>query len=130
MTDTQPQRQRKRPAPIPQERGDLPPLGIIIADDDGERVYCHVCGLGFRNLARHALSAHGLNADMYRERFELTRGQSLVSPQCAQPRREIAIAGNSIANLLAANSECPPKGARPRGTPARLAERISKSERQ
>ena len=40
-------RRRKNVQPRPQEeRGDLPPLGELVSDDDGERVQCHVCGLG------------------------------------------------------------------------------------
>jgi hypothetical protein len=57
-----------RPAPLPQERGDLPSRGELVADDDGARLQCHVCGRFFAGLALHARNSHGLTPEQYRER--------------------------------------------------------------
>ena len=72
---------RRNPQPIPQEgRPQLPPLGILIADDDGERLQCHVCGAFWRGLVYHVRQSHYLDAATYRETYGLNRTAVLVSP--------------------------------------------------
>ena len=56
-------------SPRPQKRGDLPPLGVLIADDDGERIQCHVCGEFFAGLNHHIRRAHYMTVDYYRETY-------------------------------------------------------------
>lgn len=81
MPYADPARRRVNPQPVPQsERLDLPPLGVLIVDDDAERLQCHVCGTFWRALGVHVARAHGMAADDYRERFELNRTAPLASP--------------------------------------------------
>jgi hypothetical protein len=68
------------PTPLPQEDPRLPPLGILIADDDGSRLQCHICGRFYPSLGRHVVKAHHMTGDAYRERYGLNRKTSLGSP--------------------------------------------------
>jgi hypothetical protein len=63
--------------------GTLPPLGALIADDDGERIQCHMCGSFFRQLGIHVWRMHRIAPADYRERYGLNRCTSLVSPASA-----------------------------------------------
>lgn len=112
--------------PIPQPRGDLPPIGKIIADDDGERVQCHVCGEFYGSLARHSLRTHGIAGDVYRERYGLTRKQSLDSPAVQAANRARAIAMDARERLTQAGNK--DFRGRPRGTVARTAERVMRHD--
>ena len=82
----------RRPRPIPQTgRPELPPLGIMIYDDDGARVQCHVCGAFYRRVGTHSRMNHGISPDSYRERFGLGSTQSLDSPAFQAQNRALAI---------------------------------------
>lgn len=73
---------RKRalaPRPLPQRDPSLPPLGMIIADHDGERIQCHVCGEFYTRLHRHVRS-HGYLPETYRNAFGLNVTTPLASP--------------------------------------------------
>lgn len=59
---------------------DLPQPGQLVANDDGTRVQCHVCGRWFAVLGVHVARAHGMLGDEYREEFGLNRGTKLASP--------------------------------------------------
>lgn len=105
---------RPRPAPIPQPDPALPPIGELIADDDGGRVQCHVCGGWYVSLVLHIARKHGLGGEEYRHRFGLARTQPLVAPALSAKMRQAAIDGDrgAIGRL---NLE--PTGGRPKGIP-------------
>lgn len=115
----------REPVPQPGQPG-LPPLGALI--DDGERVQCHVCGRWYKRLTMH-IRTHGLDDDAYRERYELPRTTALVSPAVSARLRDNAIALN-IGAMGRANLAAHGSPGRTKGTPARLGERIGKSEIQ
>jgi ROS/MUCR transcriptional regulator protein len=117
---------RPRPAPVPQARGDLPPAGGLLADDDGARLQCHVCGQFRAGLALHVRRAHGLSPDEYRERYGLARGQSLYAPAYAEKLRRAALARDQGAIGAAALREVRAPH-RPAGRPTRLSTRIRSS---
>ena len=118
--------QQARPVPLPQERGDLPPLGTLVADDDGARLQCHVCGRFYAGLALHARHSHGLTPEQYRERYGLARGQSLNAPAYQAKQRAAALARDAGAVGAAVLREVRAP-ARPPGREHRLATRVEAS---
>lgn len=118
---------RRRPQPQAQADPALPPAGVLLVDDDGARVYCHVCGTGWRNLAAHVKHRHGLSAEAYRERYGLARGQPLRAPALLAQYRAAALArglGDLGRAVLATQRH---ETGRPPGQPTRLATRIAAS---
>lgn len=61
------------------------PFGELIYDD--ERVYCHLCGKGYKQLAFH-LRAHHISPASYRELCGLKRMQPLCSPSESERLRK------------------------------------------
>lgn len=117
-------RNRPSPTPLRQRRGALPPIGEVIADADGERIQCHICGEFYRGLNSHIRMSHSMSADWYRQTYGLARGQSLLSPQAQARQRELALA-KQRAGLLKSQ----PPGANPRmaGIDMRLQSRVAAS---
>jgi predicted transcriptional regulator len=62
----------------------LPPPGRLVADVDGARVQCHLCGRFYAKLGYHVSQRHGMDPDEYREQFGLNRGTPLASPALSQ----------------------------------------------
>lgn len=118
---------RPSPTPIPQPDPSLPPFGALIADDDGARVQCHVCGRFFGSLVRH-VRIHGYDAERYKEAFGLARGTSLLSPATAAKQRSAALARNQGEVERQALAQLHPNP-RPIGIPNRLGSRITSSQR-
>lgn len=113
-------------APIAQLDSVLPPLGVLVADDDGSRVQCHACGRFFKALSGHVIT-HAMSPADYREAYGLPRTLSLSAPAVQGRLRDLALksglGGRGKANLAA----LPPTG-RPKGSTARLGERIGHSK--
>lgn len=120
--------ERHRPAPAPQPQADpaLPPLGVLIYDDDGARVQCHVCGRFYGALSGH-IGVHGLDAARYKEQFGLARTTSLASPQHQERQRQAALARDQGAIGRAALAALGSASGRPRGLDHRLASRLTAS---
>ena len=118
--------QQARPAPLPQERGELPPLGTLVADDDGARLQCHICGRFYAGLSLHVRNSHGLTPVQYRERYGLARGQSLYAPAYQAKQRAAALARDAGGVGAAVLSEVRAPG-RPPGRETRLATRVEAS---
>lgn len=116
---------RPSPRPQPQARGDLPPYGVLVVDDMGERVQCHVCGRWYAALSAH-VKGHGLDADRYREQFGLARTRSLWSPAYQERQRKLSLGRNQGAVGRAALATIAYVG-RPPGLENRLDSRISYS---
>lgn len=47
----------------------------------GDKMRCHICGRLYRHVGVHAVQAHGLTADEYREEFGLNRDTGLIGPE-------------------------------------------------
>jgi predicted transcriptional regulator len=58
----------------------LPPIGRLIADDDGAGVQCHLCGRFWAKLGTHVRYRHGMSPDEYREELGLNKSTGLISP--------------------------------------------------
>ena len=120
---------RQGPQPIPQARGELPPRGVLVADDDGGRVQCHACGQFYVGLAHHVRLAHGLSVDAYQERYDLARGLSLFAPAPGERLRAAALARGQGQIGREVLREAGQPGRLP-GRPVRLSSRIAVSATQ
>jgi hypothetical protein len=81
-----------------------------ISDD---KLICHICGKGFRNVGLHSYQTHGLSAAEYRVEFSLIRGRGLVAPET---RERMAENARRIGTLAPYGP--PPKEAALRGSKA------------
>jgi hypothetical protein len=66
----------------------LPPPGRLVADVDGARVQCHLCGRFYPKLGMRVRKGHGMDSDEYREQFGLNRGTALASPAISKKLSE------------------------------------------
>ena len=66
------------------------PYGTLERDEGMPR--CHICGWHRDFLARHALLAHGLSVDAYREQFGLNRTTPLCSYSFSQFHAALGLA--------------------------------------
>ena len=48
-------------------------LGVLVTEEDGDRLVCHACGQSYRNLGTHVVQAHQLLAFEYKAIFGLRR---------------------------------------------------------
>jgi len=101
---------RPSPRAEPQADTDLPPRGRIVTSADGTRIQCHVCD--------------GLDAEAYKELYDLNRTASLWAPATQAKQRDLAIARDQGAHgkALAAHLT-----GRPKGIAARLQSRVDES---
>ncbi|MBM2884080.1 MucR family transcriptional regulator [Chromobacterium phragmitis] len=55
------------------------------------KITCLECGKPFDVLSPHLRRAHGMSSDDYRERFQLPRGEPLVSSEVSETRRRLLL---------------------------------------
>lgn len=72
----------------------IPPIGEVHKDIEG-KIICHICGRSYNKLGAHIVQKHKINTNKYKEKFELNRGQSLVS----EPLREKYKDNKNIENI-------------------------------
>ncbi|OEU73212.1 MAG: MucR family transcriptional regulator [Desulfuromonadales bacterium C00003093] len=65
-----------------------------------DKIYCMLCGKGFKTLSRHLKTSHDMTALEYRKKFDIPRSQSLASKNYSESRRKMAIE-NGLADNLA-----------------------------
>jgi len=65
-------------------------IGHLEYDEDNDALLCHLCGAWKRNLASHALRAHRISANDYRELAGLNRQTRLMVPSL---RERLAVVG-------------------------------------
>ncbi len=56
-----------------------------------DKVYCMICGKGFKTLSRHLKTSHEMTASAYRKQFDIPRSQSLAAKSYSEKRRQMAI---------------------------------------
>lgn len=117
---------RPPPAPEAQPVPGLPPRGAVVFSADGERVQCHACGRWFRGLNAH-LKMHGLDAETYKEAYDINRTASLWPPALAAKQREAAL-GRGQGEI--GRAHLPAGTPRPKGLGARLSTRVEASRRR
>ncbi len=69
-----------------------------------EKIYCMICGKGFKTLSRHLKTAHNMTATDYRKQFDIPRSQSLAAKNYSESRRKMAIDRDLAGNLAKARA--------------------------
>lgn len=73
-----------------------------------DKVYCMICGKGFKTLSRHLKTSHEMTASDYRKQFDIPRSQSLAAKNYSEKRRQMAIdrgLGEKLAKARAARGK-------------------------
>lgn len=55
-----------------------------------DKVFCMVCGAGFKTLKRHLFAQHGLKPGQYRRKFDIPAGTPLTARNYSNARRALA----------------------------------------
>ncbi|MDA3902626.1 MAG: MucR family transcriptional regulator [Desulfuromusa sp.] len=69
-----------------------------------DKIYCMICGKGFKTLSRHLKTTHEISAAEYRKQFDIPRSQSLASKNYSESRRKMAIDRDLAGNLAKARA--------------------------
>jgi predicted transcriptional regulator len=69
-----------------------------------DKIYCMICGKGFKTLSRHLKTSHDMTATEYRKQFDIPRSQSLASKNYSESRRQMAIDRDLAGNLAKARA--------------------------
>lgn len=69
-----------------------------------DKIYCMICGKGFKTLSRHLKTAHNMSATAYRKQFDIPRSQSLASKNYSESRRQMAVERDLAGNLAKARA--------------------------
>ena len=69
-----------------------------------DKIYCMICGKGFKTLSRHLKTAHGMTASEYRKQFDIPRSQSLAAKNYSESRRQMAVDRDLAGNLAKARA--------------------------
>ena len=69
-----------------------------------DKIYCMICGKGFKTLSRHLKTAHAMTAKEYRKQFDIPRSQSLASKNYSETRRKMAVERGLADNLAKARA--------------------------
>jgi len=69
-----------------------------------DKIYCMICGKGFKTLSRHLKTSHEMTASEYRKQFDIPRSQSLASKNYSESRRQMAVDRGLADNLAKARA--------------------------
>jgi predicted transcriptional regulator len=69
-----------------------------------DKIYCMICGKGFKTLSRHLKTAHDMSAADYRKQFDIPRSQSLAARNYSESRRQMAVDRGLADNLAKARA--------------------------
>lgn len=69
-----------------------------------DKIYCMICGKGFKTLSRHLKTSHEMTASEYRKQFDIPRSQSLASKSYSESRRQMAVDRGLADNLAKARA--------------------------
>ncbi len=69
-----------------------------------DKIYCMICGKGFKTLSRHLKTAHDMTASEYRKQFDIPRSQSLAAKNYSESRRQMAVDRGLAENLAKARA--------------------------
>ena len=70
-----------------------------------DKVYCMICGKGFKTLSRHLRTAHEMTPKEYRAQFDIPRTQSLAARSYSESRRQMAVDRGLADNLAKARAK-------------------------
>ncbi len=69
-----------------------------------DKIYCMICGKGFKTLSRHLKTSHDMTAIEYKKQFDIPRSQSLASKNYSESRRKMAVDRDLAGNLAKARA--------------------------
>ncbi len=69
-----------------------------------DKIYCMICGKGFKTLSRHLKTSHEMTASEYRKQFDIPRSQSLAAKAYSERRRQMAVDRGLADNLAKARA--------------------------
>lgn len=69
-----------------------------------DKIFCMICGKGFKTLSRHLKTSHEMTASEYRKQFDIPRSQSLASKNYSESRRQMAVDRGLADNLAKARA--------------------------
>ena len=69
-----------------------------------DKIYCMICGKGFKTLSRHLKTSHEMKPTEYRKQFDIPRSQSLAAKNYSESRRQMAIDRGLADNLAKARA--------------------------
>ncbi|SHI53478.1 transcriptional regulator, MucR family [Malonomonas rubra DSM 5091] len=69
-----------------------------------DKIYCMICGKGFKTLSRHLKTSHDMTANEYRKQFDIPRSQSLAAKNYSESRRQMAVDRGLADNLAKARA--------------------------
>ena len=69
-----------------------------------DKIFCMICGKGFKTLSRHLKTAHEMSAKEYRAKFDIPRSQSLAAKNYSESRRQMAVDRGLADNLAKARA--------------------------
>ncbi|MCF6177991.1 MAG: MucR family transcriptional regulator [Geopsychrobacter sp.] len=70
-----------------------------------DKIFCMICGKGFKTLSRHLRTAHDTTPKDYRAQFDIPRSQSLASRNYSESRRQMAVDRGLADNLAKARAK-------------------------
>lgn len=73
-----------------------------------DKIFCMICGKGFKTLSRHLKTSHEMTASEYRKQFDIPRSQSLAAKNYSEKRRQMAVdrgLGEKLAKARAARGK-------------------------
>jgi len=70
-----------------------------------DKIFCMICGKGFKTLSRHLRTAHETTPKDYRAQFDIPRSQSLASRSYSESRRQMAVDRGLADNLAKARAK-------------------------
>ena len=73
-----------------------------------DKIYCMVCGQGFKTLKRHLATAHDMKAGEYRKQFGVPSSQPLAAKNYSEARKQMAIDRGLGEKLAAARAKRKP----------------------
>ena len=73
-----------------------------------DKIYCMICGKGFKTLKRHLATAHDLKPGEYRKQFGVPSSQPLAARNYSESRKQMAIDRGLGEKLAAARAKRKP----------------------
>ncbi len=96
------------------ERGEVPASAVEATNEPvvtrkkafgKDKIYCMICGKGFKTLSRHLRTAHDMTPKDYRKQFDIPRSQSLAARSYSESRRQMAVDRGLADNLAKARAK-------------------------
>lgn len=73
-----------------------------------DKIYCMICGKGFKTLKRHLATAHDMKPGEYRKQFGVPSSQPLAARNYSESRKQMAIDRGLGEKLAAARAKRKP----------------------